>query len=150
MKSRQERFSWPQRIALRSTCWRSERLQTTLKETIEDCSPVTVYGSLSAFVTTKSAETCSWFCIGRSPLKGTAMNRLWPAIRVVRSLALAVALVCVGMASTVPAQNADLSVSKSGPATIVADTDAEYTVAVSNFSGQMSTADEHADRHVSG
>lgn len=56
-----------------------------------------------------------------------------------RSLALAVAIVCVGMASTVLAQNADLSVSKSGPATIVADTDAEYTVAVSNFSGQTST-----------
>ncbi|MGQ0760768.1 MAG: hypothetical protein ACT4OT_01935 [Acidobacteriota bacterium] len=61
------------------------------------------------------------------------MNQVWPAVRVVRSLALAVAIVCVGMASTVLAQNADLSVSKSGPATIVADTDAEYTVSVSNF-----------------
>lgn len=67
------------------------------------------------------------------------MNQVWPAILVVRSLVLAVAMVCVGMASTVLAQNADLSVSKSGPATIVADTDAEYTVAVSNFSGQTST-----------
>ena len=67
------------------------------------------------------------------------MNQVWPAIRVVRSLALAVAIVCVGMASTVLAQNADLSVSKSGTATIVADTDAEYTVVVSNFSGQTST-----------
>lgn len=139
MKSRQERFSWPLRIALHSTCWRSERLQTTLKKAMDDCSPLTVCGSLYAFVTTKSAETCSWFCIGRSPLKGTAMNQLWLAVRVVRSLALAVAIVCVGMASTVLAQNADLSVSKSGPATIVADTDAEYTVAVSNFSGQTST-----------
>jgi uncharacterized repeat protein (TIGR01451 family) len=67
------------------------------------------------------------------------MNQLWLAIRVVRSLALAVAIVCMGMASTVLAQNADLSVSKSGPATIVADTDVEYTVFVSNFSGQTST-----------
>lgn len=67
------------------------------------------------------------------------MNQFWLAVRVVRALALAVAIVCVGMASTVLAQNADLSVSKSGPATIVADTDAEYTVAVSNFSGQTST-----------
>ena len=95
---------------------------------------MTVYGSLYAFVTTKSAETCSWFCIGRSPLKGTAMNQLWPVIRVVRPLALAVAIVCIGMASTVLAQNADLSVSKSGTETIVADTDVEYTVNVSNFS----------------
>ncbi|MGZ5436132.1 MAG: lamin tail domain-containing protein [Pyrinomonadaceae bacterium] len=68
------------------------------------------------------------------------MNQVWLAIRVVRSLALAVAIVCVGMASTVLAQNADLSVSKSGPATIPADTDAEYTVTVSNFSGQTSTS----------
>jgi uncharacterized repeat protein (TIGR01451 family) len=67
------------------------------------------------------------------------MNQLWLTVLVVRSLALAVAIVCVGMASTVLAQNADLSVSKSGPATIVADTDAEYTVSVSNFSGQSST-----------
>ena len=67
------------------------------------------------------------------------MNKLWFAVRVVRSLALALAVVCVGMASTVLAQNADLSVSKSGPATIVADTDAEYTVSVSNFSGDVST-----------
>ena len=67
------------------------------------------------------------------------MNQLCPAIRVLRSLTLAVAIVCVGMASTVLAQNADLSVSKSGTATIVADTDAEYTVVVSNFSGQTST-----------
>ena len=67
------------------------------------------------------------------------MNQLWLAVRVVRSLALAVAVVCVGMASTVLAQNADLSVSKSGPATIIADTDAEYTVSVSNFSGDVST-----------
>lgn len=66
------------------------------------------------------------------------MNQVWPPIRVVRSLALAVALLCVGMASTVFAQNADLSVSKSAPATIVADTDAEYTVSVSNFSGDVS------------
>jgi hypothetical protein len=66
------------------------------------------------------------------------MNQAWPPIRVVRSLALAVAFVSVGMASTVFAQNADLSVSKSGPATIVADTDAEYTVSVSNFSGDVS------------
>ena len=67
------------------------------------------------------------------------MNQLWLAVRVVRSLALAVAIVCVGMTSTVLAQNADLSVSKSGPNTIVADTDAEYTVSVSNFSGDVST-----------
>src|SRR5688572_16554782 len=66
------------------------------------------------------------------------MNQVWPAIRVGRSLALTVAFVCVGMASTVFAQNADLSVSKSGPATIVADTDAEYLVSVSNFSGDVS------------
>ena len=66
------------------------------------------------------------------------MNQVWPAIRVVRSLSLAGAIVCVGMASNVLAQNADLSVSKSGPATIVADTDAEYTVFVSNFSGDVS------------
>lgn len=67
------------------------------------------------------------------------MNQLWPAIRVVRSLALAIAIVCVGMASTVLAQNADLSVTKSGPATIVADSDVEYSVTVSNFSGDVST-----------
>jgi uncharacterized repeat protein (TIGR01451 family) len=67
------------------------------------------------------------------------MNQLWLAVRVVCSLALAVAIMCVGMASTVLAQNADLSVSKNGPATIVADTDAEYTVSVSNFSGDVST-----------
>ncbi|HEX6188819.1 MAG TPA: hypothetical protein VFZ40_12135 [Pyrinomonadaceae bacterium] len=67
------------------------------------------------------------------------MSQLWPAIRVVRSLTMAVAIVCVGMATTVIAQNADLSISKTGPATIVADTDAEYTVIVSNFSGQAST-----------
>jgi uncharacterized repeat protein (TIGR01451 family) len=67
------------------------------------------------------------------------MNQLWLAIRVGRSLALAVAIVCLGMASTVLAQNADLSVTKSGPAVIVADTDAEYTVSVSNFSGDVST-----------
>src|SRR5687767_4270306 len=67
------------------------------------------------------------------------MNQLWLAVRVVRSLPLAVAIVCLGMASTVLAQNADLSVSKSGPNTIVADTDAEYTVSVSNFSGDVST-----------
>ena len=97
-----------------------------------------VYGSLYAFVTVSSAEACSWFCISRSPLKGSTMNQLWLAVRVVRSLALAVAIVCVGMASTVLAQNADLSVSKSGPNTIVADTDAEYTVSVSNFSGDVS------------
>lgn len=66
------------------------------------------------------------------------MNQVWPAMLVVRSLALAVAIVCVGMASTVLAQNADLSVSKSGPATVVADTDAEYLVIVSNFSGDVS------------
>ena len=67
------------------------------------------------------------------------MNQLWLAVRVVRSLTLTVAIVCVGMASTVLAQNADLSVSKSGPPLIVADTDIEYTVAVSNFSGEAST-----------
>ena len=67
------------------------------------------------------------------------MNQVWPAIRVVRSLALAVAIVCVGMASTVLAQNEDLSVSTRGSATIVADTNTEYTVAVSTFSGQTST-----------
>ena len=67
------------------------------------------------------------------------MNQFWPTIRVGRSLGLAIVIVSVGMASTVLAQNADLSISKSGPATIVADTDAEYTVAVSNFSGQAST-----------
>jgi hypothetical protein len=97
-----------------------------------------VYGSLYAFVTAKSAETLLVVLLGRSPLKGTVMNQVWPAIRVVRSLALTVAIVCVGMASTVFAQNADLSVSKSGPATIVADTDAEYLVSVSNFSGDVS------------
>jgi uncharacterized repeat protein (TIGR01451 family) len=138
VKSRQERFSWPQRIALRSTCWRSERLQACEKGN-RGLLPLTVYGSLYAFGTSKSAETCSWFCIGRSPLKGSAMNQLWLAIRVVRSLALAVAIVCVGMASTVLAQNADLSVSKSGSAIIVADTDVDYTVSVSNFSGQSSS-----------
>ena len=67
------------------------------------------------------------------------MHQLWPPIRVVRSLALAVAIICVAMVSTVLAQNADLSVTKSGPTTIVADNDAEYTVSVTNFSGQTST-----------
>ena len=67
------------------------------------------------------------------------MNQLWLATRVGRSLALAVAIVCVGMASTVLAQNADLSVVKSGPSVIVADNDAEYTVSVTNFSGEVST-----------
>jgi len=67
------------------------------------------------------------------------MNQLWLAVRVGRSLALAIAIVCVGMTSTVLAQNADLSISKGGPSLIVADTDAEYTVSVSNFSGEVST-----------
>src|SRR5687767_8864551 len=67
------------------------------------------------------------------------MTQHWLSIRRVRSFALAVAIVCVGMASTVFAQNADLSVTKSGPAIIVADTDAEYLVNVSNFSGDVST-----------
>ena len=99
---------------------------------------MTRYGSLYAFFNI-SAEALFVVCPGRSPLKGTAMNQLWLALRAGRSLALAVAIVCVGMASTVVAQNADLTVTKSGPALIVADTDAEYTVSVSNFSGDVST-----------
>jgi uncharacterized repeat protein (TIGR01451 family) len=67
------------------------------------------------------------------------MNQLWISMRVVRSLAFAIVIVCVPMASTVFAQNADLSVGKTGPATIVADTDAEYTVNITNFSGQSSS-----------
>ena len=67
------------------------------------------------------------------------MNQLWISVRVVRSVVIAVAIMCVAMASTVFAQNADLSVSKSGPATIVADANAEYTVIVTNFSGQSSS-----------
>ena len=114
-----------------------ERLQT--RKALDDCSCATLYGSLYAFVTTRCAEACAWFCIGRLSRKETAMNQLWLAVRVARSLALAVPIVCVGMTSTVLAQNADLSVSKSGPMTLVADTDAEYTVSVSNFSGDVST-----------
>lgn len=67
------------------------------------------------------------------------MNQLWISVRVVRSLTLITAIVCIAMVSTAFAQNADLSVGKTGPATIVADTDAEYTVSITNFSGQSSS-----------
>ena len=67
------------------------------------------------------------------------MNQPRLAIRVVRSLALASAFVCVGMTSTVLAQNGDLSVSKSGNQIIFAGSTVEYLVSVSNVSSEAST-----------
>lgn len=54
-------------------------------------------------------------------------------------IGVAATLLLLAMTTTVVAQNADLSVMKTGPSSIVANTSVEYTVTVSNFSGEDST-----------
>lgn len=66
------------------------------------------------------------------------MTQLWLAGRRIGFVIAATMLLLV-MTSTVLAQNADLSIMKSGPNSIFADTDIEYLVSVSNFSGETST-----------
>src|SRR5215469_5628459 len=56
------------------------------------------------------------------------------------SLATFFAVLFVGFASTARAQNADLSVTKSGPASVTVGTNISYTVSVANAGLQSSQA----------